>query len=84
MSDEYALGRKLGTGSYAVVREGMNKMTRDRFAVKIIDKKHAKESRLKSEVWALPSAIGPCNQDHCGKPQNALYMEPGTTLTAKK
>ena len=44
------LGKKLGIGSYAVVKEGMHKISKDMFAVKIIDKKHAKETRLKSEV----------------------------------
>lgn len=50
LSDEYALGGKLGTGSYAVVKECTNKGTGEHFAVKIIEKKHAKEARLKSEV----------------------------------
>mmetsp|Transcript_39907 Transcript_39907/g.78153 ORF Transcript_39907/g.78153 Transcript_39907/m.78153 type:complete len:564 (+) Transcript_39907:113-1804(+) len=63
LSDEYALGKKLGTGSYAVVKEGMNKATRERFAVKIIDKKHAKETRLKSEV----ALMGQVDHPNCVK-----------------
>jgi serine/threonine protein kinase len=55
LSDEYEVGKKLGTGSYAVVREARNRVTGETFAVKIIEKKHAKESRLKSEV----SCAGP-------------------------
>jgi hypothetical protein len=50
LTDEYVLGKKLGTGSYAVVREATNKATLQVFAVKIIDRKNAKEQRLKSEV----------------------------------
>jgi hypothetical protein len=50
LTDEYALGKKLGTGSYAVVREATNKMSLQTYAVKIIDRKNAKEQRLRSEV----------------------------------
>uniref|UniRef100_A0A6U4N5F2 cGMP-dependent protein kinase n=2 Tax=Hemiselmis andersenii TaxID=464988 RepID=A0A6U4N5F2_HEMAN len=63
LTDEYVLGKKLGTGSYAVVKEGMNKSTRERFAVKIIDKKHAKETRLKSEV----ALMGQVDHPNCVK-----------------
>jgi len=59
LSDEYALGKKLGTGSYAVVKEGTNKTSGDRFAVKIIAKKHAKETRLKSEVALMAQVDHP-------------------------
>lgn len=50
LNDEYVVGKKLGTGSYAVVREAMCKRNNGVFAVKIIDRKQAKEQRLKSEV----------------------------------
>lgn len=57
LNDEYVLGKKLGTGSYAVVREATCKRNNRVFAVKIIDRKQAKEHRLKSEVWRPPSRL---------------------------
>ncbi|XP_039600834.1 hormonally up-regulated neu tumor-associated kinase homolog A-like isoform X3 [Polypterus senegalus] len=39
----YVIGRKLGEGSFAKVREGLHALTGEKVAVKIIDKKKAKK-----------------------------------------
>ncbi|XP_060090321.1 hormonally up-regulated neu tumor-associated kinase isoform X2 [Heteronotia binoei] len=39
----YLIGRKLGEGSFAKVREGMHVVTAEKVAVKVIDKKRAKK-----------------------------------------
>lgn len=39
----YLIGRKLGEGSFAIVREGLHIITGEKVAVKIIDKKKAKK-----------------------------------------
>ncbi|XP_077198653.1 hormonally up-regulated neu tumor-associated kinase isoform X1 [Paroedura picta] len=39
----YLIGRKLGEGSFAKVREGMHVVTGEKVAVKVIDKKRAKK-----------------------------------------
>ncbi|XP_021329890.1 hormonally up-regulated neu tumor-associated kinase isoform X1 [Danio rerio] len=40
---DYLIGRKLGEGSFAIVREGLHVITGEKVAVKIIDKKKAKK-----------------------------------------
>uniref|UniRef100_A0A0N7ZVQ9 non-specific serine/threonine protein kinase n=1 Tax=Daphnia magna TaxID=35525 RepID=A0A0N7ZVQ9_9CRUS len=51
----YEVGRIIGDGNFAVVREGIDRRTRDRFALKLIDKKRCqgKEVVLESEVQVL-------------------------------
>ncbi|MEQ2205539.1 hypothetical protein XENOCAPTIV_002443 [Xenoophorus captivus] len=39
----YLIGRKLGEGSFAKVREGLHTLTGERVAVKVIDKRKAKK-----------------------------------------
>ncbi|ORX54885.1 calcium/calmodulin-dependent protein kinase I delta short [Piromyces finnis] len=52
IKDFYEIGKTLGVGSFAIVKECINKKTGESFAVKIIDKKHieGQESMIKSEV----------------------------------
>eukprot|EP00833_Pecoramyces_ruminatium_P004534 jgi/Orpsp1_1/1178566/evm.model.c7180000065881.1 len=52
IKDYYNIGKTLGVGSFAIVKECVNKKTGESFAVKIIDKKHieGQESMIKSEV----------------------------------
>ncbi|EFX77430.1 hypothetical protein DAPPUDRAFT_305787 [Daphnia pulex] len=51
----YEIGRIIGDGNFAVVREGIDRRTRDRYALKLIDKKRCqgKEVVLESEVQVL-------------------------------
>jgi len=50
--DFYDIGKTLGVGSFAIVKECVNKKTGEKYAVKIIDKKHieGQEDMIKSEV----------------------------------
>lgn len=50
--DVYDIGRKLGDGNFAVVRECFHKITKKRYALKIIDKKKikGKEAMLQDEI----------------------------------
>jgi len=52
IKDFYDIGKTLGVGSFAIVKECVNKKTGEKFAVKIIDKKHieGQEAMIKSEV----------------------------------
>lgn len=51
----YEVGRIIGDGNFAVVREGVDRRTKNRFALKLIDKKRCqgKEVVLESEVQVL-------------------------------
>jgi len=51
----YEIGRIIGDGNFAVVREGVERRTQGRFALKLIDKKRCqgKEVVLESEVQVL-------------------------------
>lgn len=51
----YEIGRIIGDGNFAVVREGVDRRTKNRFALKLIDKKRCqgKEVVLESEVQVL-------------------------------
>lgn len=51
----YDIGKTLGVGSFAIVKECVNKKTNEKFAVKIIDKKHieGQEAMIKSEVKVI-------------------------------
>jgi len=50
--DFYDIGKTLGVGSFAIVKECVNKKTGESYAVKIIDKKHieGQENMIKTEV----------------------------------
>jgi Neu-associated kinase len=45
----YLLGRKLGEGSFAKVKEGLHTITGQKVAIKVIDKKKAKEDAYVSK-----------------------------------
>lgn len=45
----YLLGRKLGEGSFAKVKEGLHTLTGQKVAIKVIDKKKAKEDAYVSK-----------------------------------
>ena len=51
----YEIGRIIGDGNFAVVREGLDRGTKRRYALKLIDKKRCqgKEVVLESEVQVL-------------------------------
>jgi len=53
--DLYDFGKTLGVGSFAIVKECINKKTQEKYAVKIIDKKHieGQEAMIKSEVKVI-------------------------------
>eukprot|EP00164_Ancoracysta_twista_P016055 GFYU01026785.1.p1 GENE.GFYU01026785.1~~GFYU01026785.1.p1 ORF type:complete len:285 (+),score=66.92 GFYU01026785.1:250-1104(+) len=48
--DVYDLGDKLGSGTYAKVREAIHKKTNERFAVKIIDKSSSRWAKVEDSV----------------------------------
>ena len=52
MEDVYTIGEKIGDGNFAVVRTGTDKVTKTKYALKIIDRKkiEGKEDMLKDEI----------------------------------
>jgi calcium/calmodulin-dependent protein kinase I len=61
IKDFYDIGKTLGVGSFAIVKECVNKKTGESFAVKIIDKKHieGQEKMIKSEVNVIKQLSHP-------------------------
>jgi calcium/calmodulin-dependent protein kinase I len=61
IKDFYDIGKTLGVGSFAIVKECVNKKTGEKFAVKIIDKKHieGQEAMIKSEVNVIKQLSHP-------------------------
>lgn len=47
VEDKYELGKELGRGGFSVVREAVNKITKEKVAVKFIEKKFVDQEELK-------------------------------------
>jgi len=47
VEEKYDLGKELGRGGFSIVREAVNKVTKERVAVKFIEKKFVDEEELK-------------------------------------
>ena len=72
--DVYDIGRKLGDGNFAVVRECCHKITKKQHALKIIDKKKikGKEAMLQDEIYIMR---------HCRHPNIVRLYEDFDTAT---
>lgn len=56
VTDSYTMGKTIGSGSYSVVREGVNKRTKEKFAIKCIkrsDLSDEDEEAIMTEVSIL-------------------------------
>jgi calcium/calmodulin-dependent protein kinase I len=61
IKDFYEFGKTLGVGSFAIVKECVNKKDKKSYAVKIIDKKHieGQEAMIQSEVSVIKKLSHP-------------------------
>ena len=79
--DVYDIGRKLGDGNFAVVRECFHKITKKPYALKIIDKKKikGKEAMLQDEINIMRRCRHPnivrLYEDYDTATENYLTME---------
>ena len=70
VEDVYTVGEKIGDGNFAIVRIGINKDTKQKHALKIIDRKKiiGKENMLKDEIRIMKA----CNHENIVKLYNTL------------
>eukprot|EP00741_Cyanophora_paradoxa_P024332 tig00000053_g23497.t1 len=50
---DYDLGKTLGSGSFATVKVGTNKTTKEKFAIKIIEKENCQDDSILNEIEIL-------------------------------